>query len=353
MANEYRVAIVGVGARGAGRTGAGRAHTHWRAYAATGKCRLVALVDIVPENMADFAEQYGDPQAPPVQFTDYQEMLRQAKPDIVSICTWPKLHAPMVIACCEAGTRAIHCEKPMAPTWAESKAIAAAAEAAGVQLIFTHQRRFATQFRIARRLVREGAIGQLVRMEAGCGNLYDWGTHWFDMFHFYNNETPARWVMGQIDLGAGRSVFGVTVEDRGLSWIGFANGVQGLLYTGPERPWPEANRLIGTEGEIEVQMPIGEGKQVPVRIRRTDQAGWRIPETLPEDKPALPDPEAAATADLLSCLETGAEPELSYQKALRATELIFATYESSRRGARVELPLGVADASLGLTIGAR
>jgi hypothetical protein len=51
----------------------------------------------------------------------------------------------------------------------------------------------------------------------------------------------------------------------------------------------------------------------------------------------------AGIADLLAGLESGAEPELSSHKALRATELIFATYESVRRRARVDLPLDAED----------
>ena len=50
--------------------------------------------------------------------------------------------------------------------------------------------------------------------------------------------------------------------------------------------------------------------------------------------------------DLVACLESGEEPELSSHKAIRATELIFATYESSRRRARIELPLDTDDSAL-------
>ena len=50
--------------------------------------------------------------------------------------------------------------------------------------------------------------------------------------------------------------------------------------------------------------------------------------------------------DLLECLETGREPELSSRRALDATELIFATYESSRRRARILLPLDTEDSAL-------
>jgi hypothetical protein len=48
---------------------------------------------------------------------------------------------------------------------------------------------------------------------------------------------------------------------------------------------------------------------------------------------------AGVVRNAVDCLESGAEPETSYQKALRASEIIFAFYESVRRRARVELPL--------------
>ena len=342
----YRVAIIGCGARGAGRTGAARAHEHWRAYRAAGDCVLAGLADIKRDNAEAFAEEHGDPAAPPAIFEDYRAMLAEVRPDIVSICTWPSLHAPMVEAAAEAGARAIHCEKPMAPTWGEARRMAEAARRSGALLMFTHQRRFEAHFRAARRLAREGAIGRLQRVEGTCGNLFDWGTHWFDMMHFYNDESPAQWVIGQIDLRDSARVFGAPVEGQGLSLVQFANGVQGLLITGHGRPWPEVNRLVGTEGVIEVQMPGPDGKWVPVRIRGKGDADWRIPEILEVDRPGPAGPVAAATGDLLRCLQSGGDPELSVTKALRATELIFATYESSRRRGRVDLPLEISDSPL-------
>ena len=42
----------------------------------------------------------------------------------------------------------------------------------------------------------------------------------------------------------------------------------------------------------------------------------------------------------------GREPELSGRKALQATDLIFATYESSRRRAKIALPIDVDDSAL-------
>ena len=48
-------------------------------------------------------------------FTDFREMLQEAKPDVVSIGVWHSGHAPMTIAAAAAGgVKAILCEKPMA-----------------------------------------------------------------------------------------------------------------------------------------------------------------------------------------------------------------------------------------------
>ena len=60
-------------------------------------------------------------------------------------------------------------------------------------------------------------------------NLLDWGTHWFDMFFFYNNDEPAEWVIGQIGVTEERIVFGTQVETSGLSWIRWKNGVEGFV----------------------------------------------------------------------------------------------------------------------------
>jgi UDP-N-acetylglucosamine 3-dehydrogenase len=337
VAQEYRVAIIGCGGRG-------RAHA--RAWRSTARCRLVAVSDVVRASAEAFAANEGGPAAPPAVYEDYAQMLREARADIVSVCTWPDTHGPIVAAAAAAGARAIFSEKPMAPTWGEARQMAETARRAGAILAFCHQRRFETQFRAARRLLRAGAIGKLLRIEGTCPNLFDWGTHWFDMFHFYNDEQPAQSVLGQIDLRAGRRVFGVLVEDQGLSLIRFANGVDGLLITGEGRQFPEINRLVGTEGIIETQMPGPDGKWIPVRIRGAGDGAFRLPEILDDDRPGPGGPEGAAATDIIRCLEQGGDPELSATKALRATELIFATYESSRRRARVDLPLQIEDSPL-------
>src|SRR5581483_301833 len=113
------------------------AFQHGAGYQAlSDSCAMVACADIVRENAAAFAQAMGIPEDG--IFADYREMLVTARPEMVSICTWPHLHAPMVIDCARAGVRAIHCEKPMADTWGAARLMAQECERCGVQLTFNH-----------------------------------------------------------------------------------------------------------------------------------------------------------------------------------------------------------------------
>ncbi|HET6386719.1 MAG TPA: Gfo/Idh/MocA family oxidoreductase [Armatimonadota bacterium] len=334
MSDRYRVAIIGAGRplRTEGATGYGMAHAHAQGYVKTGQCDLVAVADISQENVAAFADRYSIPRT----YQDYHEMLSEEKPDIVSVCTWPHLHAPMVVAAAEARVRAVHCEKPMSSTWGGARQMASACAKNGVQLTFNHQRRFLAPFQTARQLLRDGEIGPLLRVEAQCGDMIDWGTHWIDMLFFYNEETPAEWVIGQIDGRREHSVFGLKTESQGICHFKFKNDVRALVITGFEAQIGCANRIVGAHGVIEV------GWAAPwVRVINEKHAGWREIEL----QEGIHDGVGIdrAIANLVECLGTGAEPELSGRKALQTSEVIFATYESSRRRGRVDLPLTIDD----------
>ncbi len=327
---QFRVGIIGCGRpwKSEGASGFGMANFHAQGYTASPDTTITALADINLENAQAFQAAHGGERI----YRDYHEMLAQEQLDIVSICTWPHHHAPMVIAAAEAGVKAIHCEKPVAPSYAEALRMVTTCEAHGTQLTFNHQRRFAAPFRAARDLLRSGAIGELRRLEGTCDNLFDWGTHWFDMFGFYNDEAAPRWVIGQVDWRGGSTIFGVPLEGQGISLCAYENGVQGLLLTGLGTERPQSNRLIGSDGVIEVQLGTS-----AIRVRGNGE--WREVPVAHDEGGSLGEVVSRGVLDLIDALKTGREPELSGRRALRATELIFATYESSRRGRRIELPL--------------
>ncbi|MBW3624419.1 MAG: Gfo/Idh/MocA family oxidoreductase [Armatimonadetes bacterium] len=330
MAEKYRVGVIGAGKpwRSEGATGFGMSHQHMQGYLSTDKCIPVAVADIVEENAQSFAEKYGMEQ----HYTDYHKMLVEANLDIVSIATWPHLHAEMVVAAANAGVKAIHCEKPMARTWGEARLMVEVCDREGVQLTFNHQRRFLEPFRKAKEIAHSGEIGEITRIEGQTGDIFDWGTHWLDMFFMYNNETPAEWVIGQIDSRQEKRIFGHPVENQAIILFKWQNGVKGYLETGYQAGIGAENRIRGTHGFVEVH-----NDQPCVRVRGKGDTEIRGIET--SEGIHGNDAIARGIADLLNCLGSGQEPELSAHRAIRSTEVIFATYESSRRRGRVDLPL--------------
>jgi len=202
---KLKVGFIGTGKKQRpSAMGYAMAYQHAAAYSALDNCEMVACADIVQENADAFAQANNIS----ATYLDYHEMLRKEELDIVSICTWPNLHAQMVIDSAVAGVRAIHCEKPMSDNWGDARLMAQECERRGVQLTFNHQRRFGKPFRMARELLKAGEIGDLVRMESACGDIYDYGTHYVDMLFFYNDENPARWIIAQIDCRREKRVFG-------------------------------------------------------------------------------------------------------------------------------------------------
>lgn len=303
-------------------------HMHVQAYLATGRCELAAAADVSPENRAGFAARWGGPAV----YTDYRAMLEEARPEMVSVCTWPHLHAEMVIACAEAGVKAVHCEKPMATTWDDARRMVEACQQVGTQLTINHQNRFREPYRMARELVRAGAIGELRRLQGTSSHLRN--SHWLDLLFFYNEETPAASVLAQIDCPRERTAYGEPQEAQAICSVRFANGVHALLLTGPEAEIGCVHRLIGTEGSIEVH-----GRAPRVRVqRKRGAAEWWV--DVPDDPDWQP-PLDRAIAEIVAALDEGRETELSGRRALQTMEAIFAAYESSRGRGRVDLPLTI------------
>ena len=113
MPTKYRAAIIGAGSERPGGEWFGMGHLHAHGYQADRRCELVAVADVKPENAQALADRFRVPAV----YTDHRKMLREQQPDLASVATYPATHAPIVIDCARAGVKAIHCEKPMAPTW--------------------------------------------------------------------------------------------------------------------------------------------------------------------------------------------------------------------------------------------
>jgi len=330
--SPLKVAIIGCGRpRGTdGATGFGMAHRHMAGFFATGRCALAAVADLSRENAAAFVAAHNPAAA---IYADYRRLLREVRPDVVSVCLWPHLHARVVCAAARYHPRVILCEKPMDVHWDACLRMHRACRRHGVLLAINHQRRFNRPLAKARALLDGGAIGRLLRMEGAWHNLADSGTHVLDLMFFFNRDTPAEWVLGQIDLRGATKVFGALNAGHGITEFRFQNGVRALYHFGHQHA--ELGCLLRLTGESGVIEVLNEAPWL--RLRRHGQADWEVVDT----GESIHDDQAISRgiADILACLDAGTMPQLASDRALRATEIIFATHESARRRGRVDLPL--------------
>lgn len=329
--DNYRVAMIGVGRPRSteGATGFGMAHRHMAGYRETGRCRLVAVADINRLNAEAFVAEHD---ADAAIFDDFRVMMREARPDIVSVCLWPHLHSEVVTAIAPLGPRAIHCEKPMDIHWDASIAMHEACREHGVQLTINHQRRFNLPLLKAKELIDGGEIGRVLRIDGAWHNMYDAGTHVMDMYFYFNGDAPANWVTGQTDARAGRTAFGAYQAGNGIVDAGFSNGVRGTYHFGTD--WEDLGALVRVSGEAGI-LEVGSAEPW-LRVLRYG-SDWEIIDTgenIHDDKAIY-----RGIADLIDALEQKREPMLSSARALRTTEVLFAAHESARRRERVELPL--------------
>ena len=202
MAKNYRVAFIGVG-------GMGIAFYHAGCFAADDRAELVACCDISREALDKFGEQFDIAD----RHEDADEMMAAAAPDVVVIGTNETVHAPLTILAAKHAPKGIICEKPMAMNLGEADAMIAACEENGVFLVIGHQRRYNSQYAVAKERLDAGAIGDLMQIIAkghpGSSLMVD-GTHTVDLVRFYADDEPIDWVMAAVESTSGRSGWGTS-----------------------------------------------------------------------------------------------------------------------------------------------
>ena len=106
---------------------------------------------------------------------DWRDLLDDPQVGLVDVCTPNHLHAEVSIAALEAG-RHVACEKPLAGTLADARAMRdAAAKAArkGVRTFVWFNYRRCPAVALAHQLVKEGKLGRIFHVRASY--LQDWG----------------------------------------------------------------------------------------------------------------------------------------------------------------------------------
>lgn len=205
------------------------------------------------------------------------------------------LHVPLTLQAAAAGKH-VPCEKPIAMTAQEATQLRAAASEVLIAEAFMV--RFHPQWLRARELVQQGRIGTLRavqmffaynnvdpgnlrnRADIGGGGLYDIGCYAIVAGRFFLDAEPTR-AIALIDRDP---VFGTDRLTSAL--VDFGDGRR-LDFTVPTQIAPfQRLQLCGTQGRIEIQIPVNAPQGAKTRILVDDCSSLEgtgvVTETLPE-----------------------------------------------------------------------
>jgi predicted dehydrogenase len=326
----YKIAVIGCGRGGTGVGGHSIGHAHGQHWSRSDRVHIVGACDLNAENLANYVKTFD------VEFASEsaEEMLAQAKPDIVSICTYVGSHADLVELCARSGVKGIFCEKPMVHSEGDMRRIEAACAASGIKLIVNFCRRPGPLFLAVRKAIVDGTIGARVLYAASLDDWdqMEWGSHWHDMFRFFEGEPDVEWVMGQARATGAKRGYGHVIEEHSVAYAGLAGGARVLLEGGKPHVGDAAIRIVGTLGMLELNWD-GTVMLTNAEGRLNIFTGTLHPQDdLPEYK--------VLTDGLLAWMEGGDEPAYGLTNAIKSTSMYLGSYRSAADGDRIDLPLG-------------
>ena len=123
--------------------------------------------------------------------TDWRALIARPDIDIIDVAAPSNLHSEMVIAAAAAGKH-VFCEKPLANTAADAKAMLDAVTSAGVFHSLWFNYRFVPAIAFAKTLIDEGMLGNLYHVRALY--LQDW---------IVNPDFPLVWRLRKDQAGSG------------------------------------------------------------------------------------------------------------------------------------------------------
>ncbi len=222
--------------------------------------------------------------------TDWRKVVERKDIQVVDISTPGDLHCAMALAAAQAGKHII-CEKPLANTLADAKAMLKAVEKAGVKHMLMHNYRKIPAVAFAKKLIEDGRLGdiyhyhgaylqdwimdpefplvwRLEKKHAGSGALGDIGSHASDLARYLNSDMDAvtsamtTFIKERSLSGSGAGAWGakgskgrgkVTVDDDTNFLARFRNGSVGVFessrFCGGRRNY-NTFQIYGSKGSI-------------------------------------------------------------------------------------------------------
>lgn len=343
MTRRLRVAVVGLGV----------GEQHVDAYAARPDLfEIVALCDLDPVRMARIADRHGIRQ----RYADYEQMLADARPTVVNICTPPNTHYHLISQGLSAGVHVV-CEKPLVGSLADVDRLALAETASGRRIMPIFQYRFGNGLQRLKTLVKAGLAGDAL--------LTNIETSWQRGADYYAVPWRGKWVteLGGVCLtqaihahdmlsyinGPVSSVFAnlrtrvnaIEVEDCAAISIEMADGsVATLSATLGSAEQISRLRFVFRDLTAESNLDPYRPSRDPWRfIGASEAAQARIDQHLKDFNPREEFFEGQFVR-LHDCLVSGHDDlPVTLADARASLELITGIYHSAITGERVQFPL--------------
>jgi myo-inositol 2-dehydrogenase/D-chiro-inositol 1-dehydrogenase len=329
---------VGVALIGSGRMGAFHAETLARRLP---EARLAAVVDPAPGAADRLAGALGADQA----YTDLAQAWDDPGVDAVVIAAPARSHADLVEAAAAAGKH-VFCEKPMAVTLADADRAIDAARAAGVVLQVGFNRRFAADWRAARALLDDGALGtpRLLRSLTRDPGGFDPSRvppdtifletliHDFDTLRFLNPGAEPVEVYAAADALVEPAWRDRGLLDTAVVTVRFDNGAMAVAEACFEASYGYDVRgeVLGSGG----MTTLGDGRRSGMAF--SGPAG-RLVETMRGDQELFLEAYTAELAAFVDAVRTGTPPPVTGEDARAALAIALAAAESVRAGRPVRI----------------
>lgn len=136
------------------------------AFAESGQARVTALVSGSPEKMATVARQYGIAPEACYSYADFERLRDNPQVQAVYVVLPNAMHREYVERAAAVGKHVL-CEKPMATTSADARAMVAACAKAGVRLMVAYRIHYQPHHLRVRQFVKDGTFGRIVAFTAG------------------------------------------------------------------------------------------------------------------------------------------------------------------------------------------
>lgn len=175
---------------------------------------IVGVCDIIEERAVSLKEDFKLDSAK--VYTDYKELLKDDSIEAVHVLTPNRSHSFITVDALEAGKH-VMCEKPMAKTYEEAKAMLDAAHRTGKKLTIGYQGRWRNDYQYLKKCCEDGELGDIYyaraialrrravptwgvflnEEEQGGGPLIDIGTHALDITLWMMNNYEPKIVVGK------------------------------------------------------------------------------------------------------------------------------------------------------------